>query len=172
MRKIRAEHVGMKIRRATKEDAARIAAIWNPAICESEFTFNSREKSDADVAGMIVEREAAGHCFLVAEEGGAVLGFATCSQFRPGVGYAHTMEHTVMLAPEARGRGIGRSIMAAVEDHARAGGAHTMFACVSSGNPGAVDFHAALGYAKVALLHEVGWKFGKWLDLHLMQKRL
>jgi phosphinothricin acetyltransferase len=62
--------------------------------------------------------------------------------------------------------------MAAIEDHARAGGAHSMFAGVSSGNPSGVAFHAALGYREIAMLPEVGFKFGRWFDLHLMQKML
>ena len=62
--------------------------------------------------------------------------------------------------------------MEAVEDHARQGGAHSIFAGVSSGNPAGIAFHAALGYREVAVLPEVGWKFGRLLDLHLMQKIL
>jgi phosphinothricin acetyltransferase len=82
------------------------------------------------------------------------------------------MEHTVMLAPSARGRGIGRALMAALEDHARAGGAKSMFAGVSAANPEGRAFHARLGYGEVAVLPAVGFKAGHWLDLVLMQKFL
>jgi len=162
----------MIIRPAAAADAATIAAIWNPMIRDTEVTFNSVEKTAADVATMIAARQAAGHAFLLAERGGACLGFATYAQFRGGIGYARTMEHTVILAPDARGQGAGRALMAAIEDHARAGGARMIFAGVSSGNAQGVGFHAALGYEKVATLGEVGWKFGRWYDLHLMRKRL
>jgi phosphinothricin acetyltransferase len=82
------------------------------------------------------------------------------------------MEHTIQLAPEASGRGHGRALMTAVEDHARAGGAHSMFAGVSGENPEGRAFHARLGYVETAILPQVGWKFGRWMDLVLMQKIL
>lgn len=162
----------MTIRAATPDDAPAICAIWNPVIRDSEITFNAIEKSDQDIADMIKAKSAAGHAFLLAEEAGQILGFATYGQFRGGVGYARTMEHTVILAPDTRGRGIGRALMTAIEDHARSAGAHAIFAGVSSGNPSGVGFHTALGYAHVATLQQVGWKFGRWYDLHLMQKLL
>ncbi len=162
----------MMIRQAEAADAAVIRDIWNPVIRDSEITFNAAEKSVQDIAGMIAAKAQAGHGFLVAEEAGVVLGFATYGQFRGGVGYARTMEHTVILPPAARGRGLGRALMAAIEDHARVGGAHSIFAGVSSGNPAGVGFHERLGYVHAGTLHEVGWKFGRWFDLHLMQKFL
>ena len=162
----------MTIRPATAADAAAIAAIWNPVIRDTEITFNAVEKSARDIAQMIADKAALGHGFLLAEDAGNIAGFATYGQFRAGIGYRHTMEHTVVLAPHAHGKGIGRAMMRAVEDHARDAGAHTMFAGVSSGNPAGVAFHAALGYQHVATLTEVGRKFDRWFDLHLMQKRL
>jgi phosphinothricin acetyltransferase len=100
------------------------------------------------------------------------VGFASYAQFRGGVGYRHTMEHTIILGPAARGRGLGRALMTAIEDHARAGGTHSLFAGVSAGNPEGRAFHAAMGFAETAVLPQVGYKFGRWLDLVLMQKFL
>ena len=162
----------MIIRPAEPRDCAAICAFWNPMIRDSEVTFNSVTKTPEDLAAMIAQRIADGFCFLVAEQAGQILGFATYSQFRGGVGYARTMEHTVILHPDAQGRGIGRALMATVEDHARQGGAHSIFAGVSSGNAAGIGFHAALGYEHVSTLKEVGFKFDRWFDLHLMQKRL
>ncbi len=159
------------IRAATEADAGAVAALWNHWIRDTLVTFNAAEKSEAEVAEMIAARQAAGQAFLVAVEGG-VLGFATYAQFRGGVGYARTMEHTVLLAPDARGRGLGRALMRAVEDHARGAGVHSLFGGVSGANPEGRAFHLALGFAEVAVLREVGWKWGRWLDLHLMQKIL
>ena len=160
------------IRDATGEDAEAVAALWNHFIRDTLVTFNFAEKSVEEVAAMIEARRGAGHGFLLAQEAGRLAGFATYGQFRSGVGYARTMEHTILLREDARGRGIGRALMAAVEDHARARGAHSIFAGVSSGNPGGRAFHAAVGYTEVAVLREVGRKWDRWLDLHLMQKVL
>jgi len=160
------------IRPATPDDAQAIAEIWNPVIRDTEITFNAQQKSPDDIKTLIATRAEDGHAFLVAEENHQIQGFATYFQFRGGVGYARTMEHTVILAPHAHGQGLGRKLMQAVEDHARARGAHSIFAGVSSGNPAGVGFHQALGYTHVATLPEVGHKFGKTFDLHLLQKRL
>ncbi len=162
----------MTLRPARAGDAEAIAAIWNPVIRDTEITFNAVEKSPGEIAAMVAAKAGAGHGFLVAETGGALAGFALYGQFRGGVGYARTMEHTIILAPAARGQGIGPRLMAALEDHARDAGAHMMFAGVSSGNPAGRAFHARLGYDEVVTLGQVGWKFGRWFDLHLMQKRV
>ncbi|MFN3936959.1 MAG: GNAT family N-acetyltransferase [Gemmobacter sp.] len=160
------------IRPATKADLPGIADIWNPVIRDTFVTFNAQEKSEAELRAMMAQKEAAGHAFMVAMLGDRIAGFATYGQFRGGIGYARTMEHTVILAPWARGQGMGRDLMAAIESHARQGGAHSMFAGVSAANPEGRAFHARLGYAEVALLREVGFKAGRWLDLVLMQKLL
>ena len=82
------------------------------------------------------------------------------------------MEHTVLLPPELRGRGAGRALMDRVEAHARAGGAHTLFAGVSGENTAGIAFHARIGFDVSARYPEAGRKFGRWLDLVLMMKRL
>ena len=102
----------------------------------------------------------------------AVLGFVTYGQFRGGNGYLHAMEHTIILAPEARGRGVGRGLMGALEDHARAGGAHLMVGGISAENAAGVAFHAAVGFAEAGRVREAGRKFDRWIDLVLMQKIL
>jgi len=159
------------IRDATAADAPSIAAIWNPVIRDTAITFNSAEKTADEIATMICDRQAAGHGFLVADEGG-IKGFATYAQFRGGVGYARTMEHTILLAPAAQGRGLGLALMAALESHARAAGAISLFAGVSAENPAGRAFHARAGFAEVAILQRVGFKFGRTMDLVLMQKFL
>ena len=161
----------MIIRPALPADAAAICAIWNQIIRDTDITFNSVEKTVADVEARIAEKAALGYAMLVAEDNG-VQGFATYDQFRPGLGYQHTGEHSITLDPGARGRGIGRPLLAELEAHAKTRGFQTMFACVSAENAAGVKFHAALGYQEVAILPKVGFKFDRWLDLILMRKRL
>lgn len=160
------------MRRAGAADHAAILALWNPLIRETTITFSSEEKTPEALAAMIDARRALGQEFFVADDDGGLVGFATYAQFRGGNGYAHAMEHTIILADGARGRGVGRALMAHLEDHARAGGAHTLFAGVSAENPGAVAFHTALGFRTLARIPQAGRKFGRWLDLILMMKFL
>jgi len=160
------------IREARRGDAAQIAAIWNRAIRDTAITFNADEKPVGEIAELIAARRAAGHAFLVEDAGGAVAGFATSFQFRGGSGYRHSLEYTVMLEEHARGRQRGRALLAALEARARAAGAHTLWAGVSAENPGGIGFHRACGFEEVAVLAEVGFKFGRWMDLVLFRKGL
>ena len=121
---------------------------------------------------MIAARQAAGHGVFVAEEGGGIAGFASYGQFRGGIGYVRSLEHTVLLDPGARGRSVGRALMDAVLAHAAAAGGHVMIAGVSGENDAGKAFHAAIGFDFVARVPEVGWKFGRYLDLWLYQKIL
>lgn len=156
------------IRPAVKDDFTQIAKIWNQIIRDTAATFTNAEKEVAE----LVQANAAGRPFFVAEQDGKVVGFATYFPFRSGPGYARTKEHTIQLAPDARGKGFGRGLMEAVEDHARDAGVHTIWAGISSENPDGKAFHAALGYEEIAVLPEVGRKFGRWMDLILMRKVL
>lgn len=159
----------MIIRQAEPRDIAPILTFWNPLIRETSVTFTTVEKTPESLAADMAARCAA---FQVAEEAGKVLGFASYGPFRSGPGYAHSAEHTVILAPAARGQGIGRELMTRLEEAARAADMHVLVAGVSGENIGAIAFHRAIGFAEVARMPEVGRKFGRWMDLVFLQKTL
>lgn len=159
----------MRLRRARAADAEAICAIANPIIRDTLITFTTEEKTPESVAAEI---EARGPAYLVGEIAGRVLGFASYAQFRAGPGYAYCMEHTIQLAPEARGQGLGRALMERLATVAEENGVHALVGGISAANPGGLGFHAALGFAEVGRLPEVGYKAGRWLDLVLMQKIL
>ena len=161
-----------QIRPATPDDAPAITGLWNHFIRDTLITFTVEEKTEAGVAAMIEEKAAKGEIFLVAEAEGAFAGFGSIGSFRGGPGYRFTFEHSIGLAKAARGRGLGRALLGRLEEGARRLDGHVMVAGVSSANTAGRAFHAAEGYAEGAVLPEVGWKFGRWLDLHLMTKRL
>lgn len=162
----------LSLRDAVPDDAAAIAAIWNPIIRDTVITFNPVERTPSEIKAMITGRQGDGHAFLIAQDGAQILGFAGYAQFRAGLGYARCMEHTINLAPAARGRGAGRILLVALEDHAARAGHHVMVAAVTGSNSGSIAFHAALGYQQVGVMPQVGWKFGVFHDLVLMQKYL
>ncbi len=159
----------MTVRAARPEDAGAVAAITNAIIRDTLVTFTTLERRPEEIAADIVER---GPAFLVCEQAGRVVGFATYGPFRRGPGYAHTVEHSVQLAPTAHGQGLGRALMAQLEETARAEGHHVMVGGISAANPGGLAFHAAIGFAEVGRMPQVGRKQGRWLDLVLVQKIL
>lgn len=158
----------MIVRQARVGDAAGLAPILNEMVDRTTVTFTSERKTVEGIAGDIAARGAA---YQVAEMGGGVVGLATYFPFRSGPGYVHTREHTIMLAEAARGAGAGRALMVRLEEVARAEGVHSLIAGVSGENAAGLAFHAAIGFVEVGRLPEVGFKFGRWLDLVLMQKR-
>jgi phosphinothricin acetyltransferase len=155
------------IRPARPDDAQSIADIWNACIRDTTDTFTTVEKDPETLAAQIELQP-----YLMAEAAGAVAGFVTYGQFRGGPGYVHTVEHSIHVADGARGQGLGRALMHACQDHARRAGIHSMIAGISAGNTAGVAFHESLGFVTCAHLAQVGWKWGRWHDLILMQKML
>ncbi|GHA54394.1 N-acetyltransferase [Amylibacter ulvae] len=162
----------MTIRFAKTSDAQAIADIWNHYIRETIATFNAAEKSTADVKSMLIQKADENHPVFCAQCDGRVIGFATYGAFRAGVGYAHSKEHTVMLAPDASKLGYGGALMRSLENHCRENGVHCLMAGVSAENTVGIRFHEKIGFSAVATLPEVGYKFSRWHDLVLMQKIL
>jgi phosphinothricin acetyltransferase len=160
-----------RIRDATAADAPAIAAIWNPIVRDTVVTFWPHERTEAEIARLIVERQAAGWAFLVAEAA-EVQGFASFFQFRGGPGYARTMELTINLAPEARGRGLGAALIQALEARATAAGARVLIGAVTGSNDASLAFHRRMGFVEMGRIPQAGWKFGRFHDLVLMGRTL
>lgn len=159
----------MKIRTAKLWDAEAIAGVWNQIIQKTEKTFNSIEMKPSDITAMIAEKGREGHPLIVAERNG-IQGFATYGQFRSSVGYARTMEHTIIVRDGAQRSGVGRMLMERIEEIAKKNNVHSLVAGISGTNNAAILFHRAQGFVQVGRMPEVGYKFGRWHDLVLMQK--
>ena len=159
----------MIVREARAKDADAVCAIANPIIQKTLITFTTELRTPAQVEQEISER---GSAFQVAETGAGVVGFATFGPFRKGPGYAATAEHTILLAPPARGAGIGRALMNRLEQVACDRGIHVLVGGVSGVNTAGISFHEKIGFVQTGLMPEVGCKNGQWLDLILMQKIL
>ncbi|WP_224815822.1 GNAT family N-acetyltransferase [Hasllibacter sp. MH4015] len=155
------------IRRATSEDVPAIRDLWNEVIRETTITFTSTPKSEAEIAAIVEDQP-----MFVALVDGTCRGFATYGPFRGGDGYAHTKEHAIYLGPAARGQGFGRALMDVLEADAKAEGVHSLIGGISAENAGGLAFHGALGFVEVGHVPEAGRKFGRLIDLVLMQKHL
>jgi phosphinothricin acetyltransferase len=156
------------IRPAQPQDALDLHAIWTPVIRETTSIFHTTERSPEEIAALTTGPDP----FLVWDDDGRVLGFARCFPFRAGNGYTRTVEHTILLAPEAQGRGLGRQLIDALALAAARQDRHTMIGAISAENAPGLAFHAACGFREHGRLPEVGYKFGRWLDLVLMGRRL
>ncbi len=156
------------IRPARAPDALQLHAIWTPVIRETTSIFHTTERTPEEIAQLAQGADP----FLVWDDGGRILGFARCFPFRAGNGYAHTAEHTILLHPDAQGRGLGRALIDGLCAAAGAQGKHTMWGAVSAENAAGLAFHRACGFTEHGRLPEVGYKFGRWLDLVLMGRRL
>ena len=158
------------IRPARPDDAAGILAILNPIIAETTITFSPNRLSESDFQDALSENKNQGAPYLVAEDCGVIAGYAKYGPFRAGEGYARIVEITVHVTPTARGKGLGRRLVDALNDHARAAGIRSLIAGISSENVSAVEFHKKLGFEHVGLVQQAGYKFGRFIDLVLMQK--
>lgn len=160
------------VREAILDDAEAINGILNEAILTTTATWNWDPSSLPDRRRWLAERQEAGWPVLVAESDGRCLGFATYGSFRAIAGYLHTVEHSIYLDPAAQGAGVGTLLLDALERIAAERGVHVMVGLLDADNDGSLAFHAARGFERVGFLPEVGRKFGRWLDLVLVQKTI
>jgi len=163
----------MKIRDAEERDLNGIMAIYNDAVEHTTAIWNDSKVDLANRAAWLADRRRAGYPVLVAAgDDGAVLGYASFGDWRAFDGYRHTVEHSVYVRGDQRGGGIGRALMEALIERARAIGKHVMVAGIEAGNLGSIRLHEKLGFEQAGVLTEVGTKFGGWLDLAFLQLRL
>ena len=160
-----------KIRPATREDAAAICAIYNHYVATSEATFDEALVAVDDMARRVATVTAAWP-WLVAEDDGAVVGYAYASQWKPRTGYRHTAESTVYLDPAVFGRGTGSALYASLFEALRACGVHCVIAGIALPNPASLSLHEKFGFRKVAHFSECGTKFGRWIDVGYWQRGL
>ena len=161
------------IRPSTPDDLAAIARIYGWNVANGSGTFELEAPTLDDMERRRADVLAKGLPWLVAEVDGAVAGYAYAGPFRPRPAYRFTVEDSVYLAPQATGRGLGRLLLAELLARCEAAGARQMLAVIGdSANAASIGVHRALGFEPSGTLSSVGWKFGRWLDVVLMQKRL
>ena len=160
------------IRDATEADLPAILAIYNDVLASSTAIFSEIPSTLEHRRQWFHSRRELGYPVLVADDGQGVLGFASFGDFRSWPGYRHTVEHSVHVRADARGRGLGRELMVALLERAVRLGKHVMVAGVDAENLVSIRMHQRLGFQRAGTLHQVGCKFGRWLDLALLEQRL
>ncbi|MGH1356080.1 MAG: GNAT family N-acetyltransferase [Thalassovita sp.] len=159
------------IRAATPDDADAIAAIYNHAVQHTTAIWNDVTVDGANRKAWMQDRFAAGMPVIVWDQNG-VQGYASYGPWRAFDGYRQTVEHSVYVAPDAQGLGIGQTLMEALITQARTDGLHVMIAGIEAGNTGSIRLHERLGFIQTGAMPQVGQKFGRWLDLVFLQLAL
>jgi len=152
---------------------AQIQAIYAHWVLHGLASFEEVPPDSAEMARRRLAVQDLGMPYLVAEEDGAVLGFAYARPYRPRSAYRFTVEDSVYVAPWAHGKGIGRRLLGEVIARAEALGRRQMLGIIGdSGNVASIGLHAALGFRRVGVFQSAGFKFGRWVDTVMMQRAL
>ena len=160
------------IRDLRVDDLPALLAIYNDVIATSTAIYRDTPTVLEERREWWQGRVAQGHPVLVATDDSGVVGFASFGDFRAWPGYRFTVEHTVHVRAGRRGAGVGRALMRPLLARAAALGKHTMIAGVDAANEPSLRFHERLGFVRCAHFREVGFKFGRWLDLMFLQRGL
>ena len=161
------------IREATDADLPVILDLNNARIPVDSTAWTERLETIDRRRAWFAHKRDVGNPVLVAEADGAVVGFATYGEFRDNArweGYRFTAELTIHVAADRHGGGVGRRLMEALVERARADGLHTLVAAIDSANQGSIRFHERLGFVETGRMPQLGFKFGRWLDLVLLQR--
>lgn len=161
------------IRPAHDEDIATITAIYTHHVLHGTGTFETTPPSAEDMAARRADVLAKGLPYLVLTDADQVVGFAYCNWFKPRPAYRFSAEDSVYLAPNSGGKGWGRLLLAELAAQAERVGVRKLIAVIGdSTNAGSIGVHKSLGFTHVGILRSCGWKFGRWLDVVMMEKAL
>jgi L-amino acid N-acyltransferase YncA len=162
----------MIIRDATEYDLTAITAIYNEVLLNSTAIYRDEPATVAERKEWWQARTQQNYPTLVACEGNSVIGFSSFGDFRAWPGYRYTVEHSVHVDASRRGQGAGSALLQALIPRAAALGKHVMIGGIDADNIASLRFHERLGFERVAHFKEVGFKFGRFLDLIFVQRAI
>ena len=161
----------MQLRPATLEDAEAIRGIYNEEVTGSTVTFDLVPRSLTEQREWLAARSGA-HAVIVAEVDGVVRGFASLSPWRDRPAYSTTVEDSIYVHRDHHGQGVGKALLTELIETATAHGFHACMARIVGGHEASIALHRSCGFEVVGTEHEVGRKFGHWLDVVLMERML
>ena len=162
----------MQIRPADVSDAAAVMAIYNPVVLSSTATFDLTPRTLAEQEAWLADRTGARIAIVAVDDDGDIAGFAALSPYRDRPAYSTPVEDSVYVDPDHQGRGVGRLLLQGLVDAARAHGFHAVMARIVSDHEASIALHSACGFEIIGHEREVGRKFGRWLDVTLMERLL
>jgi L-amino acid N-acyltransferase len=157
---------------AAREDLPEILAIYNEVIRNSTAVYTDVELTAQRGEAWYEAKIAGGFPLLVARDASGITAFGSFGEFRAWPCYRHSVEHSVHVRTDRRGFGIGRLLVIELMSRASAMQKHVMIAGIDADNAASIKLHQSLGFINVGHFHEVGFKFGRWLDLVFLECRL
>jgi phosphinothricin acetyltransferase len=150
--------------------AAAILAILNEAIVNSTALYDYKPRTMESMSTWFAAKRAGNFPVIGLEDAaGELLGFASYGSFRAFPAYKYTVEHSVYVHHAQRGRGLGRQLLQALIERARAQGLHVLVGGIDAANSASIALHTQLGFAPCGVVRQAGFKFGRWLDLAFYQ---
>jgi phosphinothricin acetyltransferase len=157
-----------RVRPAGRADLPRILSIYNHEVLSSTATYDTQPRTEEEHGKWFAHHDSV-HPVLVAESDREVCGWASLSPWSDRPAYDSSVEVSVYVAEEHRGKGVGKQLLQALIEAGRARGHHALLGRISSDNTVSIRLHEALGFSVVGVLKEVGFKFGRWLDVSIME---
>jgi L-amino acid N-acyltransferase YncA len=162
----------MEVRLARLEDAEAIRDIYNREVTGSTVTFDLVPRTIEDQHAWLAEHAGAHPAVVAVDDDSRVVGFGSLSPYRTRPAYATTVEDSVYVRPDTQGKGVGKALLTELVRLAADHGFHSVMARIVGGHEASIALHKACGFEVVGVEREVGRKFGKWLDVVLMQRLL
>ncbi len=160
------------IQQATVENLPKILEIVNDAIANTTSNYNYEPQTIEDQTKWFNDKSKKNFPVFVAMLNNIVIGFASYGTFREKIGYQHTVEHSVYIDANYRGKGVGKILLQTLIDYAKTQNLHTMIGCIDASNNESIAFHEKFGFTISGTIKEVAYKFDRWLDLVIMQLKL
>ena len=161
--------MSINIRNATEQDLPAMLEIYNDIIIKTTAVWQYDTHTLEMRQEWFKTKQEQGFPVFVAEDNGIIVGFSTYGTFRAWQGYKHTVENSVYVASNQRGKGIGKLLLPPLIEAAKQQGIHAIVAGIDATNDASIHLHEQFGFVEVAHFKEVGYKFDKWMDLKFLE---